>query len=86
MDWQDAEWADGREAAKWMRRNFTNIDVIAPSLARAIRRWETGENPKVDTLDRYLTLFGCHISQLPDEIWLADNSNKRGWGNAKKQT
>jgi hypothetical protein len=70
-DWTDSDWADGHKVSEWIRKHFDQIDLVSPGLARALRRWEkNGETPSTMTLDHYLSLFNCHISQLPDSVWL----------------
>lgn len=40
---------------------------------RAIHRWRAEKaTPTVWTLDRMLTKFGGHISQIPDDLWVTE--------------
>lgn len=34
-----------------------------------VRKWAEGEQAKIESVDKWLTFIGCHISELPDDFW-----------------
>lgn len=70
-DWTTSNWADGPKVAAWVKahghlRNLPSSD----SRVSRVAQWEKGVKAGVAALDRMLTSFGRHLSELPDDVWL----------------
>ena len=77
-DWSNADYADGPLAAEWFA---THVPYWPHStLARRISYWRSGERANIHTLDRYLTEFHLHLSDLPDEVWRRCTSSRERTG------
>ena len=50
------------------RRRGNSGDPVE-NLWRRVNRWSEGEQASLETADKWLTLIGCHLSELPDDFW-----------------
>jgi hypothetical protein len=69
-DWTDAIWADGSKVVEWVE---THLDLSSDNdgtFFRALGRWRSGGAASVYALDRFLTPYDRHISELPPDVWL----------------
>lgn len=71
-DWTTAHYADGPAVAEWFIRHGLVDGEPKSALARRVYAWSRGERPSLACVDRWLTLKGYHLSELPDEVWLRD--------------
>lgn len=70
-DWITAHYADGPTVAAWLIAH--DLDRSSDNLGRNVRRWRSGRRRvSIETLDRYLTPLGIHLSELPAEAWRRD--------------
>ncbi len=76
LDWTNAEQANGRKLANWCRANN-----VVPYNIDAYRKWERGQNPLIDTVDKLMVYNYRHICELPDEIWMEPNNGRFAKGN-----
>lgn len=79
MNPETATFLNGPKLAAWLKERDRlpaavsvngNPDSLA-SLWRRIREWEQGDQATIDAADYWLTTIGCHLSELPDDIWEA---------------
>lgn len=83
VTWQNAGSANGPLVAAWFRQRdrmptcgrkdgFYDADDSIASLHSAVSRWERGTPASLKSLDHWVTFIGCHLSELPDEVWRAE--------------
>lgn len=61
---------DGHKVADWIEeRAEVPLD---PSLARRLYEWRRVGRAPLVSVDRILTARGFHVTELPDEFWIAD--------------
>lgn len=94
VEWTNCEWLDPKKVADWFedrvyREYGLEGDAEGAGLAtlegggalcRAIYRWRhEGRLASVYAVDRHLTRFGWHISEIPSECWTDEKPrSKRG--------
>lgn len=83
VSWQDADYAYGPAIAAWVRtRDLPHLEARDRELAmfwRTVRRWEEGGRASIDTIDRWLTFFGYHLSEVPDSVLVPGLGRRRVW-------
>lgn len=71
VDWTNAVSANGPKLAKWCEENYIHVDD-----KDTLSKWRKGRNPGFDTVDRLMCRNIRHVSELPDEVWLAKKQPK----------
>lgn len=69
VDWTNAHYADGPTTAAWFEAHLKGIE---DNLDRRVLDWEKGQDVQIEVLDQWLTSFGYHLSELPDECFRRD--------------
>lgn len=69
VTFENATHAHGPTLAAWVRAQRTYDPGNHPIAGRRVSAWAHGETPPFDTVDRVLTAFGLHVSEVPDECW-----------------
>lgn len=76
VTWMDAKAADGPKVVAWLEEHVDLYcvsvrDGRGRSITRRMFDWRRpGALAQFDAVDRALTYFGRHISELPDDVWL----------------
>jgi hypothetical protein len=74
LTWATAVWADGVKVVAWLEAHEIlpeAFGVEMDTISSAVRRWRNGRPARIDSVDNILTRLGVHVSELPDEVWLA---------------
>ena len=78
---ETAEWINGPKFAEWLSdrdrlpipvEHLTGIPTKYDEYALLRRRmadWRRGAQVSVEAADQWLTTFGCHLSELPEDFW-----------------
>jgi hypothetical protein len=74
IDWTNAEAANALQLAHFfedvLQVRGLSADAIDPSFPRRLYAWKyESKNVELDTVDRWATTFGYHLSELPRCIW-----------------
>lgn len=70
VTWMDAKAADGPKVVEWLEARVELKDLNSDRRRRLADWRRPGALAKFDAVDRTLTYFGRHISELPDDVWL----------------
>lgn len=71
LDWQTANTADGVKVLVWFEEHIPREKWRRDeSLRRAMLNWGLGSHITFGSLDRYLSKYGRHVSELPDDVWV----------------
>jgi DNA-binding NarL/FixJ family response regulator len=68
---ETAEWLDGPQLVDWLEQH--GMETASPhgySTERAVQRWKKGGRANVYAADQVLTQVGCHLHELPEEMWI----------------
>ena len=65
--------ARGPKLYEWLIHTDANLEDanVGPAFARAIDRWKEGDNATLGKVDELCVHVGLHLSQVPEEIWIA---------------
>lgn len=74
LDWTNGEFVNGPKLAAWLKERDrlpegTKHKDELDWLRRRITYWEKGEQASLAAVDRWLTYIGCHLSEIPDDLW-----------------
>lgn len=82
IDPETATHINGPKIAAWFKERdrmpvyMTGVKDEYDNLRRRIDRWALGEQAEVYTVDRWLTLCGCHLSEIPEEFYEAPHKKR----------
>lgn len=89
MNPETAPCINGPKLAAWLRerdrlplslvgarRRGSSGDPIE-SLYRRLHAWSNGEQARVEVADYWLTMIGCHLSELPEDFFEERNPRPR---------
>lgn len=86
MNWQTADFAAGERLAAWVDTHIDRDGIRErgsyATFARALSKWRQGDVVRYTTIDKWLTYFGHHLCELPDEVWCPPPDPRRqnmGW-------
>lgn len=93
VDWTNGRWLDGPKIADWLERwihrrfNLDQDPVVregfstvanGDTVCRMVYRWRhDSKRASVYALDRILSQYGGHISEIPDDLWCREDSRRR---------
>jgi len=67
LDWTTARSGDGPAIVRWLEERG-DVSGLDETNRKLLCRWKAGCRSSC-TVDRILTLYGSHPSELPDEVW-----------------
>lgn len=75
-DWVTAKSADGPRVAAWVLQEVGRpLEREYPTEARTFNKWKAGARADFYALDKFLTRFYRHVSELPDDLWFEERAN-----------
>lgn len=78
------EWLDGPKLANWIREHCLDLSAQLGNDMRRLQLWEKGEAASIKAADKILVRLGCHIHELPPDLWIANPSSSRPRNKAGK--
>lgn len=77
VDWQTAKYADGPRVSAWISQNLAVDSKRDETTARRVYEWKSGGTAQFWCVDRVMGRYGRHVSELPDEVWLAERPPRK---------
>ena len=71
--WTSATWLDGPAFMEWVFTHYSRGELRAmfgEGRLRRTRDWQNGGKVHYGAADRFLTVIGMHLSEVPEEVWL----------------
>ena len=67
-----SDWLDGPKFVNWLERadDFSG-EPHGTAIKRRVTEWRAGAPVSIWSADHLLTRIGLHLSQVPDELWIA---------------
>lgn len=87
VTWHNADYAHGPAIAVWIRTlkipHLEHRDRKCAMFWRAVRRWEDGARVSIFVLDRWLTVWGYHLSEVPDTVYVPGKGRRAVWAKGR---
>jgi hypothetical protein len=80
LTWQNATGADGLKVLAWFEEHIPREKwEHDETLRRAMIDWRKGRRVTFRGLDAYLTRYGRHVSELPEDVWVRLTRDRKSW-------